>query len=182
MNKIIKAINFARIAHDGQNRKGKELSYISHPLSVALLLSDSGFKEDVVIAGILHDTIEDTDVSYQDIETKFEKNVADIVNDVSEKDKKLSWKERKHLALEKIPDMKEESVFVKTADVLHNMSEQLEDYKKEGDKMFEKFNAGKEAQLERYDKLVKTLRKRKINNPLLSDLENTFLEVKKLWS
>ena len=151
MNKIIEAINFARIAHEGQKRKGKNLSYITHPLSVGLLLSSSGANEDVVIAGILHDTIEDTDVNYEDIEKEFGKNIADIVNDVTEKDKSLSWVERKRLALEEVKDMRNDSILVKTADVFQNMSEQLEDYKSEGNKMFKRFNAGKDVQLEKIE-------------------------------
>lgn len=180
MSKILHAIQFATSAHEYQKRKGKEVSYIMHPLSVGLLLASSGAKEEVVIAGILHDTIEDTEVSYEDIEKEFGKKIADIVNDVTEQDKSLPWAERKRQALDHVTTMLPESVLVKTADVLHNMSDQLEDYKKEGDAMFERFNAGKDQQLERYEKLITALKERKIKNPLLSSLESTFSELKKL--
>lgn len=182
MDKILEAINFATNAHKDQKRKGKEVSYIMHPLSVGLLLAKSGAEEEVVIAGILHDTIEDTDVTYSDIVKKFGNRVADIVNDVTEQDKLLPWTERKKQALEHVKDMREDSILVKTADILHNMSDQLEDYKKEGDKMFEKFNAGKEAQLNRYTKLVNALNERGINNPLMIDLEKIFMQLQALWS
>lgn len=181
MNPVLKAISFAIIAHSGQKRKGKEVSYIMHPLSVGLLLSSSGAEGNVVIAGILHDTIEDTKVTYEEISDKFGKRVADMVNDVTEQDKSLPWTERKKQALEHVKDMSEDSVLVKTADVLHNMNDQLEDYKKEGEEMFERFNAGKEAQLDRYAKLVAALKKRKIKNPLISDLKSTLNEIQILW-
>ena len=181
MNRVLKAIDFAVKAHEGQTRKGKEVSYIMHPLSVGLLLSSSGAEEDLVVAGVLHDTIEDTTVTYEDIKKIFGKRVADIVNDVTEQDKSLPWAQRKQLALEHVKDMNEDSVLVKTADVLHNMNDQLEDYKKEGDVMFSKFNAGKEAQLNRYKNLVAEIKKRKIKNPLLSDLEFTLKELSVLW-
>lgn len=181
VNRVLKAIDFAVKAHEGQTRKGKEVSYIMHPLSVGLLLSSSGAEEDLVVAGVLHDTIEDTTVTYEDIKKIFGKRVADIVNDVTEQDKSLPWAQRKQLALEHVKDMNEDSVLVKTADVLHNMNDQLEDYKKEGDVMFSKFNAGKEAQLNRYKNLVAEIKKRKIKNPLLSDLEFTLKELSVLW-
>lgn len=181
MSQILDAINFAVAAHDGQKRKGKEVSYIMHPLSVGLLLANSGAEEEIVIAGILHDTMEDTEVTYEEIEEKFGKKVADMVNDVTEQDKSLPWVERKQAALEHVKDMSEASVLIKTADVLHNMNDQLEDYKKEGDKMFEKFNAGKEAQLDRYSKLVSALKARDIKNPPILDLENSLKELQVLW-
>ncbi len=181
MNSILKAISFAVGAHAGQKRKGKEVSYIMHPLSVGLLLASSGAEQDVVIAGILHDTIEDTEVTYGEITDKFGTRVADMVNDVTEQDKSLPWKDRKKLALKHIKDMREDSVLVKTADVLHNMSDQLEDYKKEGDKMFDRFNAKKKQQLTRYIKLLDALKSQKIKNPLLPQLEKTTQELKELW-
>ncbi len=181
MDNVLEAIRFATDAHSGQKRKGKETSYIMHPLSVGLLLANSGAEEDVVIAGILHDTIEDTEVTYEEIVEKFGKRVADIVNDVTEQDRSLSWVERKQAALDHVKSMSEDSVLVKTADVLHNMSDQIADYKKEGDKIFLKFNAGKEAQLERYNKLVSALKSRNINNPLLPDLEKNLSKLQALW-
>lgn len=181
MNPILEAISFAVGVHARQKRKGKEVSYIMHPLSVGLLLASSGAEQDVVIAGILHDTIEDTEVTYGEIADKFGTRVADMVNDVTEQDKSLPWIERKKQALEHVKDMREDSVLVKTADVLHNMSDQLADYKKEGDAMFKKFNARKEAQLERYIKLVSALKNRNIKNPLISDLKSTLNEIQILW-
>jgi (p)ppGpp synthase/HD superfamily hydrolase len=181
MDIILLAINFATKAHSGQKRKGKDVSYITHPLSVGLLLASSGVKQDVVVAGILHDTIEDTNTSYNAIQKQFGKEVADIVNDVTEQDRNLSWIERKKQALEHVKDMQNESVLVKTADVLQNISEQIEDFKVEGNKMFERFNAKKEQQLNRYIKLTEAIKNREIDNPLLPQLEKKVLELQVLW-
>lgn len=181
MEKIIIAMEFATHAHTGQKRKGKETSYISHPLSVGLLLASSGAQEEVIIAGILHDTIEDTDVTYEDLVKEFGKDIADTVNDVTEQDKSLPWEERKQAALDHVKDMKPEAVLVKTADVLHNMSDQLADFKIEGESMFIKFNAGKEKQLERYEKLVTAIKETHIYNPLFPELEKTLKELQALW-
>lgn len=182
MNRFFQAIRFAIKAHGTDTRKGKEEQYITHPLSVGLLLSSVGAEEDVVIAGILHDTIEDTHVTYADIEKIFGKSIADMVNDVTEQDKGLPWGERKQLALAHIAHMSHGSLLVKTADVLHNMRDQIEDYKIEGDAMFRRFNAPKEAQRERYQKLVKELKKHSKNNPLLPTLERSLKELELLWA
>jgi len=173
---ILRAIYFATTAHKGQNRKGKKESYITNPLSVGLLLAHSGAEEKVVIAGILHDTIEDTDVTYEDLKREFGEEIAEMVNDVTEQDTSLSWADRKRIALEHVKDMSDEAVLVKTADVLHNMSDLLEDYKTEGDDIFKRFNAPKNAQLERYNKLVMALKKKNGHNPLLVHLEKAYQE------
>jgi len=183
MSNIINAINFATAAHNGQTRKGKpDVPYITHPLAVGILLAKTGASEDIIIAGILHDTIEDTDVMKHEIVDQFGKEVTKMVNDVTEQDKSLPWVERKKLALEHIPHMSHGSHMVKTADVLHNMIDQITDYEKEGDKMFARFNAPKEAQLERYEKLVRALDLAWAENPILLDLKDSFTKVKKLWS
>src|SRR4051812_838752 len=114
MSRLLKAISFATIAHTGQTRKGKpHVPYITHPLSVGILLAQSGAKEDVIIAGILHDTIEDTDITYDQLEKVFGKVVAEMVNDVTEQDRTLPWAERKRLALEHVALMKKGSLQVK---------------------------------------------------------------------
>lgn len=182
MHKILHAIQFATEAHKNQKRKGKETSYVMHPLSVGLLLAHAGLAEEIVIAGILHDTIEDTEVTYEEIVKKFGKKIADVVNDVTEQERSLSWTERKSAALAHVATMLPESVLVKTADVVHNMNDQLEDYKKEGDGMFARLNAGKGQQRARYEKLIAAIKDRNGDNPLLPELMKTFSELQKLWS
>jgi len=103
-----------------------------------------------------------------------------MVNDVTEQNKSLTWTERKRLALEHIKDMRKESVYVKTADVLHNLTDQIEDIKKDGLDTFKRFNAPKEAQLERYQNLLKEIEKRNDDNPLLPQLRSAVEEFKRL--
>ncbi len=102
LEKIQKAIKFAIKTHEvyqKQTRKGKDVSYITHPLTVGLVLSRVGASDDLVCAGILHDTIEDSipekKVTYEMLEERFGKNVAELVLSVSEQNKKLPWEERK---------------------------------------------------------------------------------------
>lgn len=114
-DKINQAIGFATKVHQGQVRKGKNVSYIVHPLSVALILSRVTQDEDIIVAGVLHDTIEDCDphgsVTKEIIEAQFGQHVAQMVDDVTEKDKNLPWLERKLQALEHINNMDNDSIF-----------------------------------------------------------------------
>lgn len=183
--KIQKAIKFAIKVHSGQTRKGKDEPYIIHPLSVGLIISRVTDDEDIIIAGILHDTIEDCrpygSITKHLLAQEFGENVARMVNDVTEQDKSLSWEERKKLALKHIPRMSKGSLLVKSVDVLHNMTDQIADYKAEGEKMFKRFNAGKDKQLKRYERLIKEIGRAYLNNPLREDLKVNFKKLQTLW-
>ncbi|MBU0758162.1 MAG: HD domain-containing protein [Nanoarchaeota archaeon] len=109
MNKINKAIKFAAEKHKGQIRKYSGEPYILHLTGVYNLLRQSTDDQDVWIAGILHDVIEDTDTEYEEVKEKFGKKVADIVQECT-KDKKKNFK----LTMK-------ESLLIKCADVLNNL-------------------------------------------------------------
>ena len=185
-NKLQQAIKYAIDVHKGQTRKGKPNEpYITHPLSVGLILSRCSANDDVIIAGILHDTIEDCksdgSITKEIIAEKFGANVARMVDDVTEQEKSLSWAERKRLALEHVKEMKKDSVMVKSADVLHNLRDQISDYEDMGNKMFERFNAPKSRQLERYQRLFVELEKAYPENPLLPELKEAVNRITELW-
>lgn len=181
-DKIQKAINIAIKYHSGQYRKGKDIPYIVHPFGVGLILARVTDDEDIICAGLLHDTLEDTELSPDELKKLFGENIFTMVNDVTEQDKSLSWGERKRLALEHVSKMGHGSLLVKSADVLNNLSDQINDYKTLGDEMFARFNAGKEVQLKRYTNLIDEIEKFWRENPLLPDLKARLQEVQKLWS
>ncbi|MFZ1720119.1 MAG: HD domain-containing protein, partial [Candidatus Moraniibacteriota bacterium] len=110
-NKIEKAIKFAGKTHNHyqeQKRKGKNIPYIAHPLTAGIILALAGASEDVIVAGILHDTIEDSidekKVTAEMIAERFGEKVRDLVLSVTEMDKSLPWVERKALALAHIEE------------------------------------------------------------------------------
>ena len=80
--RVQQAIKLATKAHDGQLRKTGE-PYIIHPLAVQKILEEWNMDEDTIVAGILHDVVEDTDVTLKEIEEQFGKNVAFLVNGVT---------------------------------------------------------------------------------------------------
>ena len=91
--RIEQAIALALRAHEGQVRKGDgQLPYVVHPVTVALILSRYTGDEDTIIAGLLHDTLEDTLVTKEEVERGFGERVRDMVLDVTEPDLPgLSW-------------------------------------------------------------------------------------------
>ncbi|MBO4728385.1 MAG: HD domain-containing protein, partial [Spirochaetaceae bacterium] len=101
MNKIQEAIIFATLAHEGQKRKGTDIPYIVHPMEVMQILTECHCNDDVIIAGILHDTLEDTKTVPADIEKKFGSAVLKLVQSESE-DKSKTWKERKQNTIDEL--------------------------------------------------------------------------------
>lgn len=122
---IRSAYELAKVNHQGQKRNSGE-DYIIHPLHVAMILADMNMDSATIIAGLLHDTIEDTSVIYEDIEKKFGKEIAELVDGVT-KLKKLNYKSKAEKQAENIRKMvlamaKDiRVIIVKLADRLHNM-------------------------------------------------------------
>ncbi|QQS61406.1 MAG: HD domain-containing protein [Candidatus Moraniibacteriota bacterium] len=174
---IQKAIRFALKTHEvyqKQRRKGKDIPYIIHPLTVGFLLSQAQAREEVVIAGILHDTIEDSPdykkVNKDLIAERFGEEVAFLVYSVTENDRNLSWDERKKEALEHIQTFSKDSLLVKSADVIANVSELLADIFKDGDVVFERFSVSKEKTLNHMRKTIASLLLQWKENPFFEDL------------
>ena len=155
------ATQFAAIAHDGDYRKKRpELPYISHPAMVAMLLLKLGLDEEIVAAAILHDTVEDTAVTIEDIKNKFGKTIAELVGGCTE-DKTKTWQERKQHQLDAIKTAPYGVLMIKLADKLHNITAMVQDKQELGEQtMFEGFNAGAEKQKWYYQGLVKSFETR----------------------
>jgi (p)ppGpp synthase/HD superfamily hydrolase len=180
--KIQRAIKFAAKTHQvyrDQKRKGKEIPYITHPLTVGLILSLAGAKEDVVVAGILHDTIEDSadhkKVSKEMIVERFGLIVADLVESVTEKNRNLSWDERKKEAINNIESFSYDSILLKSADLLSNTTELIDDYARFGDEIFERFSVSKEKTIQHYSHAIEKIISCWDENPLFEDLKNVLV-------
>ena len=174
---IKKAVRFSVKTHEvyqKQKRKGKDIPYVTHPLTVGLILASAGASEEVIVAGILHDTIEDSvaekKVTEEMLAERFGKEAAALVASVSETDKSLSWEERKKEALAHIGTLSHDSLLVKSADIISNISELLDDIEKDGEKVFSRFNAPKEKILGHYLEAMNVILERWLENPLASDL------------
>jgi metal dependent phosphohydrolase len=140
------AIYFATKAHTGQKRKSEpEVDMIFHPFTVGMILQRAGANTNCVIAGILHDVVEDTKYTLEDIKNEFGPEIANIVDEVSE-NKSLKWKERKIEAINKIKTASIEGKLVECVDKISNLETLYALYKEEGEKVWESFNKPKEEQ------------------------------------
>lgn len=158
MDIISKAINFAAVKHSSQVRKGTDIPYIVHPFQVGLILIKAGCSDDVVAAGILHDTMEDARVKYEELEMEFNKNIADIVKACSEPDKKKTWEERKEHTIDFLKTASRDVKIVSCADKLHNISSIYDNWIKVGDSVWLRFKRGKKEQEWYYKELIESLK------------------------
>jgi guanosine-3',5'-bis(diphosphate) 3'-pyrophosphohydrolase len=125
IGRLLKAAHFAAEKHKDQRRKGADAApYINHPLEVAELLWRVGDVRDVdcIVAAILHDTIEDTGTSPDELEELFGARVRMLVEEVSD-DKALPKVERKRLQIEHAPSLSEGAKQIKLADKIANISD-----------------------------------------------------------
>lgn len=157
MHEIEKAIIFAARAHHDQLRKRGDIPYITHPFAVAFILQKHGCSRDVVIAGLLHDTVEDTPVTLEDIEREFGSKVAALVRGCSEPDRSASWEIRKQHTIDYVRTAPFDIKLVVCADKLHNVSCVLREYREIGDRVWERFRRGYDQQKWYYTSMVESL-------------------------
>ena len=122
VKKYTKCLNFAAIKHRDQRRKDPQKTpYINHPIGVANILSEEGDVTDLttLMAAVLHDTVEDTDTTFEEIEENFGAEIRKIVEEVTD-DKKLPKMERKQLQIEHAKHASPKAKVVKLADKLYN--------------------------------------------------------------
>jgi len=170
MDVIEKALQIAAKAHANQRRKGSDIPYITHPVAVGMILMKAGYNDILIAAGILHDTVEDTDLTLVEIEREFGAEIAEIVEGCSEPDKSLSWDQRKLHTIEYLKRAPSDIRTVACADKLHNIRSISNDYQRIGDEIWSKFNAGKEKQEWYYNHIVDSLKSQN-SFPLVEELE-----------
>lgn len=162
--RLERALRLSAFWHRNQTRKASEIPYIQHPVAVAMILDRLGCAEGVVIAGLLHDVVEDTEATLDDVEREFGERVASIVRDVSEvktdaQGRKRPWAERKRTHLEALTAAPEESKAVALADKLHNLLSIALDLSASPDAgaFWQRFNAPREESLRNYRVFLETL-------------------------
>jgi len=146
MNKIEEAIIYATVMHQGKVRKLGSIPYILHPLEVAQILSTMTIDQDVITAGILHDIVEDTDGTLQEIKKRFGDRVAFLVSSESENEyptesRDASWKRRKEESLRVLKNTDDQGVrMLWLADKLANIRSVAGNYSEQGEKIWESFH------------------------------------------
>lgn len=124
--RLARALRRAAVAHRGQARRGSGVPYVEHVVAVAWILARLGCDEDIVVAGLLHDVVEDTDITLTEVEADFGAAVARIVDECSEvkldaQGTKRSWADRKRDHLAALASASRDARAVVLADKLHNL-------------------------------------------------------------
>lgn len=155
-----RAIEFAVHAHAGTERRGKGFPYIIHPLEAMAIVATMTADQEILAAAVLHDVVEDTDITIDEIRKRFGDRVAQLVD--SESDRKMEftdWRTRKEESLNRLSFASREEKIVALGDKLSNMRAIARDYTTKGDDSFwEMFHVKEKAVHSwRYHALVEAL-------------------------
>lgn len=163
MNLVEKSLAFAASAHNGQFRKETKIPFIVHVVEVGNIIREMTQKEGVVndealAAGFLHDTVEDTNISLEDLRVNFGEKVAYLV-EIQTEDKSKSWQERKDHMIEFLKYNRDETAEVCIlADKLANVRALSLEYTELGEDLWSKFNAPKERQFWYYNNIALSMK------------------------
>ena len=168
-----RAFAHASRLHRQQRRKGTDIPYLSHLMSVAALVLEHGGTEDQAIAALLHDAVEDQGGQpvLDEIEERFGEGVARIVDECTDSrvEPKPPWRERKEAYIAKLPEKAPETLLVSLADKTHNARAILGDYRQLGDDLWARFNGGREGTLWYY-RTLSEFYAQALPGPLASEL------------
>lgn len=162
---IFAALRFADDAHSGQFRKGSRVPYLIHPLSVARILLDHGCSDELAVAALLHDTVEDTDVTVEEIRSIFGDGVARLVEFATEPEKLWSWERRKEHTLEVLASGETPALLLCLADKLDNIRSIRYDLERCGEKAWERFKRPRAKQRWYYESLRHVFDARLVDSP-----------------
>ena len=155
-NLIHKALEFTAVAHGNQLRKGTHIPYIAHPMEAALILTQAGASDFLIAAALLHDALEDTNTTEDELKDAFGETVVNFVRYMTKNDD-LSWFENRQHSIEKLGTSSREEMMLFLADKLANLRSIAADYAEIGDKLWNRFNNGCEAQKWYYANISKRL-------------------------
>ncbi|MGA9076307.1 MAG: HD domain-containing protein [Candidatus Sulfotelmatobacter sp.] len=165
--RFLRAFLFAAEKHAGQVRKASTTPYIAHLMGVSSLALEFGGDEDMAIAALLHDVVEDCGGApmLKEVKRRFGSRVAKIVDGCtdSDRDPKPPWRERKETYIRHLKSADADTKLVSAADKLHNVRSILSDYREVGESIWARFNGGREGTLWYYRALLKEFQRGKPN-------------------
>ena len=183
--RFIFALGYAAKLHAKQIRKRTERPYIGHLLGVASIVIEYGGDEDMAIAALLHDAVEDQGglPRLREIQKKFGKRVAQIVDGCTDAytEPKSPWLERKRAYIARLTGENEAVRLVSAADKLSNARETLYEVRVHGDSVYDRFAGRKLGTLWYYRELLRAFREAG-TNPLVEELDRVVTELEKLNS
>lgn len=176
------AIRAACLLHKDQVRKGSvKIPYVSHLFAVATILMDYTKDEDTVIASLLHDTLEDTDYTAEELEQDFGGKVREYVEAITEpqdtKTHDYSWKERKQIYAKHLKRAPKEALMIAAADKIHNMRSIVEEYYDDHARFLAEFQGTLEDRVMMYQDIANTIN-RSLDNKITEEFNHVFEEYK----
>jgi (p)ppGpp synthase/HD superfamily hydrolase len=180
-----KALVYAELKHHNQVRKGGDIPYIGHLLTVAGLVINDGGSEAQAVAALLHDAVEDAGgpPTLEEIRKNFGDEVARIVDECSDTDvmPKPPWRERKQTYINHLADVGEDTILVSVADKLDNARSMLRDYHEHGAELWERFTVkDPRDHLWYYGELLKAYRARGCTSWMVDELDRVVKELTRL--
>ena len=183
--RFLRAFQFAAEKHAGQTRKASTIPYIAHLMGVASLVLEAGGDEDLAIAALLHDVVEDCGGApmLKEVRRRFGSRVAKIVEGCTDADTypKPPWRERKEKYIAHLREADADTRLVGAADKLNNVRSILSDYRAIGESVWSRFNGGREGTLWYYRTLRDQFLRHKTNR-ITRDLELAVHELETLTS
>ncbi len=180
--RLQRAFHYAAKMHEGQTRKATAVPYLSHLMAVASLVLEAGGDEDMAIAALLHDVVEDCGgmPRLKEIRKQFGRRVARIVEGCTDTfvAPKPDWVERKRGYLEEVTHANDDTRLVSASDKLHNVRTILADYRKDGEAIWVRFNGKKDGTLWYYRALSDEYAKKP--NRITRELEIAVRELESL--
>jgi len=172
---IKEALIFAQEKHKTQTRKSSKLPYMIHIYDVARILTNNHAPEHVIVAGILHDTLEDTNTTESEIEILFGLKVKEIVLSETE-NKELCWKERKQERIDHLKNASFDCKMVKCADMLANLCDLRENLKSDGESVWKRFKGTRQETKWYYESMIDTMKELEDYN-MYKALKKVFVKV-----
>lgn len=180
--RFLDAVDYATRLHAGQARKGTRVPYVAHLLGVASIVLAEGADEDMAIAALLHDAVEDQGgkPTLREIERRFGARVARLVEACTDADSmpKPPWKDRKARYIASIRHEPADARLISAADKLHNARDILADYRQHGEQVWQRFRGGREGTLWYYRSLVEAFRAAG-GNRLVDELDRVVSELER---
>lgn len=143
MTLLTQAVVFAAMKHDGALRKGTDVPYLVHPMEAAAIAASLTSDEELIAAAVLHDVVEDCDVSDREMEERFGQRVTRLVfaeSQLAQGDPSASWETRKKQAVERLRSAGRDEKLIALCDKLSNMRAISRDYERYGEAVFFKFH------------------------------------------
>ncbi|MEX0918176.1 MAG: HD domain-containing protein [Candidatus Paceibacterota bacterium] len=180
--RVEQAIRAATILHRDQVRKGVvPIPYSTHLIAVALIVADYSKSEDAFIGALLHDTLEDTDYTEDELRQDFGDKVLSIVKAVSEprdtEEEPHTWQERKKAYAKQLKTAPEEALLIAAADKIHNMRTTVEEYFTDHKRFMKDFGGSIEERALMYQDISNTLNNR-LQNDIVGEFNHVYTEYK----